>query len=203
MANLDRALEIVKEQLGEYSECTVNEERFAANLKAFLQSQFAQNNEQRPGQLNNLDDEVPIYSGNDTVERFETDDGEILGVESGNDIIWQNLVSCRDRLFIIFESDSDSDGEQSDSDLEYESDEEGNVNKAVYPYETRKKIVDFWLNNSKKGKVPFKRIKHLWNRVENETSLYTWKKRIDEGLFLRIHIIIIEYFINSNKIFIL
>lgn len=203
MANLDRALEIVKEQLGEYSECTVNEDRFAANLKAFLQSQFAQNNEQRPGQVNNLDDEVPIYSGNDIVERFESDDSEILEVESGNYIIWQNLVSYRDRLLIIFESDSDNDGQKSDSDLEYESDEEGIVNKAAYPYETKKKIVDFWLKDSKKGKVPFKRMKHLWSRIENKSSLYKWKKCIDEGLCLRIHIMIFEYFIKLNNIFIL
>lgn len=103
MANLDRALEIVKEQLGEYSEHTINEERFAANLKAFLQSQFAQNNDQSPGQVNNLDDgEVPIYNGNDIVEHFESDDNEILEVDSGKDNIWQNLLSYRNRLLIIF-----------------------------------------------------------------------------------------------------
>lgn len=106
-------------------------------------------------------------------------------------------------MFTIFESDSDSDGQQSDSDLEYESDEGGIVNKAAYSYETKKKIVDFWLKDSKKGKVPFKRMKHLWSRIENQSVLYKWKKCIDEGLCSRIHIMIIKYFIKLNNIFML
>lgn len=57
------------------------------------------------------------------------------------------------------------------------------MKKAAYSYETKTKIVDFWLHSSKSGKkISFKRMKHLWSLIQGESNLYQWKKLIDEGV---------------------
>lgn len=90
MANFSRALDIVKEQLGAYSGCSINEEQFTANLKAFLQSQFVENDQQSDNNTgqNNVsdDDDIPVYSGNEIVENVELNSHEILTVDTGNHI---------------------------------------------------------------------------------------------------------------------
>lgn len=79
---------------------------------------------------------------------------------------------------MIYKDSDNSDSEYENNEMD--SDDEGR--REIYPYDIQKKIVHFWLNDLKSGKkVPFKRMKHLWNRLPDVKILTKWKKKIDAG----------------------
>lgn len=59
-------------------------------------------------------------------------------------------------------------------------DPDENQHDEIYPADQRKKIVEYWYNDG--NKRSFSSVKHRYRKLNNENTLRTWKKRMDDGI---------------------
>lgn len=88
-------------------------------------------------------------------------------------------------IFFYCTTDSEEDESEDDVDenVDVGSDYESSENEAIteiYPIETRRKIVEYWLNDGGKRRS-FKRMQHLYKKLTREDLLWKWRNRLNRS----------------------